>query len=109
MPKFILVILFVIISCSLKAQTWEFGAGVGGSGYMGDLNPTNPVKISGPSASGFFKRNFDGYWSAKINYAIGTISAADSNASSQQLRNRNLSFTTLLSEVSIIGEFNFLN
>ena len=109
MPKIVFFILLVFTCCSLKAQTWEIGGGVGGAGYMGDLNPNNPVKISGPSISGFFGRNFNGYLSAKINYNIGIISAADSNSSSQQFRNRNLSFTTLLSEVSVTGEFNFMN
>jgi hypothetical protein len=108
MPKFILFILLVFIAGGLKAQTWEIGGSIGGSGYMGDLNQTNPLKVSGMSFGGFVKRNFDGYLSAKINYTYGTISAADSNSSSQQFRNRNLSFTTTLSEVSLIGEFNFM-
>jgi hypothetical protein len=109
MPKLVLFILFVFISCSLKAQTWEFGGGAGGSGYMGDLNANNPLKVSGPSFSGFVKRNFDGYWSAKLNYTIGSISAADSNSTDPQFRQRNLSFTTSLFEVSAIVEFNFLD
>jgi hypothetical protein len=109
MPKIVLFIFLVFISCSLRAQTWEIGGGAGGAGYMGDLNPNNPVKISGPSISGFFGRNFDGYLSAKINYNFGIISAADSNSSSQQFRERNLSFKTYLSEVSVTGEFNFMN
>jgi hypothetical protein len=108
MPKFVLFILLVLISYSLKAQTWELGGSFGGAGYMGDLNASNPVKVSGFSFGGFVKRNFDGYLSAKINYTYGTISAADSNSSDQQFRNRNLSFTTTLSEISIIGEFNFM-
>jgi hypothetical protein len=109
MPKFILFILLIFISCSLKAQTWEIGVAAGGAGYMGDLNASNPVKISGPSVTGFFKRNFDGYLSARLNYSLGIISAADSNSSSQQFRNRNLSFKTTISEVSLMGEFNFMN
>ena len=76
---------------------------------MGDLNPNNPVKISGPSVSGFVARNFDGYLSAKINGTFGFISAADGNSSSQQFRERNLSFTTILVEASAIGEFNFMS
>ena len=98
----------VFISCSLKAQTWEFGGELGGAGYMGDLNLNNPVKVSGFSLGGFVRRNFDGYWSAKLNYTYGTISAADSNSSNPQFRERNLSFTTTLSEVSVTGEFNFM-
>lgn len=109
MPKYVVFILLILISCTLKAQTWELGGSFGGAGYMGDLNPNNPVKVSGPSFGGFIKRNFDGYWSAKINYTYGTISAADSNSNDQQFRNRNLSFTTTLSEISVIGEFNFMH
>jgi hypothetical protein len=109
MPKFILFILLLLFCCGVKAQTWEFGLGAGGAGYMGDLNASNPIKVSGPSASLFVVRNFDGYFSIRGSYTAGIISAADSNSSSQQFRNRNLSFTTTLSEVSVVGQFNFLD
>jgi len=108
MPKIILFIFLIFISYGIQAQTWEIGGGMGGAGYMGDLNISNPVKVSGISASAFVKRNFDGYLSAKLNYTFGVISAADSNSSNPQFRQRNLSFTTTLSEVSVIGEFNFM-
>jgi hypothetical protein len=109
MPKFIPFIFFVLISCSINAQTWEIGAGAGGAGYMGDLNINNPVKISGPSFGIFLKRNFNDYLALKVAYNYGIISAADSNSTSQQFRQRNLSFTTTLSEVSVLGEFNFMD
>jgi hypothetical protein len=109
MPKFVLFIFLVFISCGLKAQTWELGAGLGGAGYMGDLNPKNPLVISGLSLSGFAKRNFDGYWSLKSSFAMGRISAADSNSTNPQFRERNLSFRTTLYESSLIGEFNFMD
>lgn len=109
MLKSVLIISIVFYSLSLRAQTWEFGGSAGGSGYMGDLNPNNPVKVSGISFGGFVKRNFSGYLSAKLNYTYGIISAADSNSSAQQFRDRNLSFTTVLGEVSLIGEFNFMH
>jgi len=108
MPKYILFIFLIFISYGIKAQTWEIGGGAGGAGYMGDLNISNPVKVSGISAGIFVKRNFDGYLSLKLGYNYGVISAADSNSSNPQFRQRNLSFTTTLSEVSLIGEFNFM-
>lgn len=76
---------------------------------MGDLNPNNPVKISGYAVGGFIKRNFNGYLSVKGNLNLGKISAADSNSSSQQFRDRNLSFNTSLQEISLTGEFNFMH
>ncbi|MBK0378238.1 outer membrane beta-barrel protein [Mucilaginibacter sp. SD-g] len=90
------------------AQTWEIGGALGGSGYIGDLNTNNPVKLSGGSAGIFLKRNFNGYISAKLNYTYGKISAADSNSNSQQIRDRNLSFHTPLKELGLLGEFNFI-
>ena len=109
MPKFLLFIIFTFFTCTLQAQTWELGGAIGGAGYMGDLNASNPVKISGPSISGFLRRNFNGYLSARASLTFGRISAADSNSSSQQFRNRNLSFTTNLTEASLVAEFNFLS
>lgn len=109
MPKFVLFLFFIFISCGLKAQTWELGGGLGGAGYMGDLNPKNPLVISGPSISGYVARNFDGYWSLKSSLIMGRISAADSNSTNPQFRERNLSFTTTLFESSLIGEFNFID
>ena len=108
MAKFYAFVLFVFITFNLKAQTWELGGAVGGSGYMGDLNQNNPLKVSGIAISGFVKRNFNGYLSAKLNFTYGSISAADSNSSSEQFRARNLSFTTGIYETSIMGEFNFM-
>ena len=108
MPKFALFIILIFFSLNLQAQTWELGGSLGGSGYMGDLNPNNPVKFSGIAAGVFVKRNFDGYLSAKLNYNYGQISADDRNSANAQFRDRNLSFTTQLHELSVIGEFNFV-
>ncbi|MDR6940623.1 type IX secretion system protein PorG [Mucilaginibacter pocheonensis] len=108
MPKFAVVLLFLFFSCHLQAQTWEVGGTLGGAGYIGDLNPDNPVKVSGAMGGLFVKRNFDGYLSAKLNFAFSKISAADANSSSQQFRNRNLSFKDPMKEISLTGEFNFM-
>ena len=108
MPKFATFLLLFFLSVNLHAQTWEVGGFGGASAYMGDLNQYNPVKISGIALGAFVKRNFDGYLSAKLNYTFGQISGADNTASNPQLRARNLSFTTQLNELAVIGEFNFM-
>jgi opacity protein-like surface antigen len=108
MPKFVFFLFLIFISFNLQAQTWELGGFAGASGYMGDMNPNNPLKVSGIALGGFIKRNFDGYLSAKLNYTFGQISGADSTSNSAQQRARNLSFSTTLNEISLIGEFNFM-
>src|SRR4051812_33136057 len=105
MPKFLLLTVLLLFSYRLQAQTWEIGGSIGGAGYIGDLNPNNPVKISGVSAGIFGKRNFDGYFSAKLNVGVGNIAAYDSRSGSQQFRDRNLNFKDQLREVSLTGEF----
>ena len=60
MPKFVVVFILLFTSVNLQAQTWELGGNVGAAGYMGDLNPNNPLKRSGGALGGFVARNFDG-------------------------------------------------
>lgn len=108
MPRFLAAILLMFISYNLQAQSWEVGGFAGGTGYMGDFNTNNPLKVSGIAAGGYAKYNFNRYLSAKINYTYGHIAAADSLSKNQQFRDRNLSFKTQLSEIAVIGEFNFM-
>ena len=65
--------LFAINAPNAKAQVLELGVQAGGAGYMGDLNPTQPLKISGPSFGGFAKINFDPNWALSLNYNFGKI------------------------------------
>lgn len=106
----IALFLFALSSLSLSkvsAQVWEVGFQVGVSGYSGDLNPTNPVKVSGHSVSGFVKANFDPNWALSLNYTNGTIGAKDSKSKHAQFKQRNLSFSDNLNELSLLVDFNF--
>lgn len=105
----ILLVLLMPIAGKLRAQTWEVGGTIGEAGYIGDFNPANPFKFTDFSGGFFVKRNFNNYLSLKVQYMYGTIRGADSTSANQQLFNRNLSFTSSLSEISLIGEFNFMS
>ena len=108
-PGFVIFLLLFFQSFNLQAQTWDIGGSVGAAGYMGDLNPNNPLQVSGISFGVFGARNFDGHWSAKLKYTFGQIAADDSRSSNPQFRQRNLSFTNILNEGALLGEFNFFN
>jgi hypothetical protein len=108
MQKLLTVIFFIFISVSASAQIWEIGGAIGGAGYIGDLNTSNPIKPGGGSIGVFFKRNFNGYLAAKLNFTYGQISGADSTSGNQQIRERNLSFVDPLKELSLMAEFNFM-
>lgn len=110
MPKFILMLIAGLLSAvfTAQAQSWELGASVGASGYIGDFNPTNPIKFTDPAYGAFVKYNFNSLFSVKASISHATISGDDASSSNAQLKARNLSFFTGLDEVSLIGELNFL-
>jgi len=108
MYRFLLIAFFLLTSPKLFAQTWELGAFGGSAGYLGDLNQHNPVQPSGLAVGAFIQRNFNPYLSLKLNLTHGTISGADSTSSTQQFRDRNLSFKTRLNELTALLEFNFM-
>ena len=91
-----------------KGQTLELGVQAGGAGYLGDLNQDKPLRISGISAGGYVKLNFDPYWGLGVNYNFGKIKADDLQSANEDFRNRGLNFNTALHEVSLQLDFNFL-
>lgn len=105
----ILLVVILGVSKSSFAQTWELGGFAGTAGYMGDLNPNNPLKVGNLAFGGHAKRNFDGYWALKLNVAYGKIEAADAESGNAYYRSRNLNFFSPLTEVSLQTEFNFFN
>lgn len=105
----VLSTLFALDAPNAKAQVWEVGAQAGGAGYMGDLNPTQPLKISGLSFGGFAKINFDPNWALSLNYNFGKIKADDAKSSNESFRARNLSFSNNLHEISLMVDFNFFD
>lgn len=106
MHRLVLILLFSLLSFHVSAQTWEFGGFLGGSGYMGDINPVKPYKLTDPAFGVQFKRNFDPNWSAKLSFMYGNIRASDASSSNSYQRDRNLDFRSPISELSAQVEFN---
>lgn len=107
-----LLLLFTCLftlTYTVNAQSWEIGATVGGSGYIGDFNPNNPLKFTDPLYGAFLKRNMGTYFSAKLAIYHGTISGSDASSSNAQMQQRNLSFFTNLDEISLTGELNLFS
>ena len=90
--RFALIFLVHICALQLHAQTWEVGGFLGASGYLGDPSLTNITQFKDLAVGAQIKRNFDPYWSAKLNYL--------------QTQKRILN---PISELSLQVEFNFLH
>jgi hypothetical protein len=99
----------LLSSITLHAQTWEVGGSIGASGYMGDLNPSKPLKFSGIAAGVFVKANFDPYWGVGVHLTHGQITENDAKSNNELFRQRNLNFDTQLEEVALQVDFNFLD
>ncbi|MBY0244326.1 MAG: hypothetical protein K2Q03_02605 [Sphingobacteriaceae bacterium] len=103
--------LFFCLCCTytVKAQEWKLSVLTGASGYIGDLNPINPVKLSGYYLGLNAKYSFNSVFNVGLHYSNGNIAADDAASSTKQFRDRNLSFSTNLNELSTIFDFNFFS
>lgn len=106
--SFIFLFVFIFPFAGVNAQSWDFGAFLGGSGYMGDLNPVKPLEVNNLAYGILVKRSFDPYWSLKFNLQHGKIEADDKNSDNSHFRERNLGFFSPVTEISLQAEFNFL-
>jgi hypothetical protein len=107
--------LYLLFFCfgtvaNVSAQSWDLGGFIGGTSYMGDINPANPARINKNIAfGGQIKRSFDPYWSLKLAVMHGTIEGDDAKSNDPFAKQRNLRFYTPLTEISLQTEFNFFN
>lgn len=101
--------IFCTVTLTANAQSWEIGGFVGGSGYIGDINPVKVYKLTDLAFGGQAKRNFDGNWSLKASLMHGKIRGNDAKSSNSYQQQRNLSFYSPITEGSFQVEFNFFN
>lgn len=88
------------------AYAWDFGAGAGMSGYIGDANRANPFKHPGFTADLTGRYIIDSRWAVRASLGMATLSG---NTSEVVLPNgANGSFNTTLCDLSVRGEANFL-
>lgn len=88
----------------------EIGIFLGGSYYIGDLNPTGHFnQFTKPAGGIVFRYNLNPRLSARANVLFGSLEAHDEFSGSVSQQQRNLSFKSPLTEASAQLEFNFLD
>jgi hypothetical protein len=103
----------VLSAQSVKAQDaivqeGEFGIGLGGAHYFGDLNTTASLNRPKMAATIFFRKNFNNYVSGRIGASFARLGYSDIyNDHNEYMRRRNLSFNSNVWELSLQGDFNF--
>lgn len=107
--RLILALLFLSAALSSRAQYFEAGGTIGLSNYMGDLSNNSRTVFMGESslAAGVFGRyNFSDLFALRLQLTYASISGEDANARTEEIRQRNLSFRSILGEGALIGEIN---
>ena len=87
----------------------EVGVFLGGSYYIGDLNPMGHFQFTQPAAGLVARYNFNPRLAARANLLFGSIQGDDSFSNSPAQLQRNLSFKSNIYELSTQLEFNFLD
>lgn len=89
-------------------QEGEFGIGLGGAHYFGDLNTR--AKLNRPKAAAgiFFRKNFSNYIALRLAANYARVGYSDKyNTQNEFMRRRNLSFNSNIWELALQGDFNF--
>ncbi len=107
------ILFFVgIFVCSLSANAQrsdEIGIMLGGSYYIGELNPTKHFSnLTRPAGGIVFRHNFNMRFAVAVNAYFGSVQGIDARSSSFEQQQRNLSFRSNIYEFAARGEFNFI-
>jgi hypothetical protein len=115
MRKLAVFLPVLFLSGALFAQketavkTHEIGIFIGCSYYIGDLNPSGHFgPETQPAGGAIYRYNFNRRFSVKSSLLFGNIQGDDSKTNSSSQNERNLSFKSYIRELSVEGEFNFL-
>lgn len=107
MKKYILaVFVFLLALGTTFAQKSEIGAFVGTSFYIGDLSHSTIFSECGISGGVVYRYNFTPRWALKANIIFAEVHASDAKSNGNY--ERNLSFKSPITELSVQAELNFL-
>lgn len=108
MIKYILYAI-VFIPIAVNAQFLEFGGGVGGTQYTGDLTNVPQIGNSDIAINAIYRLNFSEVVSFKFALLSGKISGDDTEPRDALGLNRNYSFSHNVLELSGVFEYHFLD
>jgi hypothetical protein len=96
-------LIWTFVWSSTFAQRSEVGGFVGGSFYLGDLNPTRVFSQTQFAAGAVYRYNLTTRWAIRGNAFWGTVAGDDKKFDNP----RNLDFRSRINEFSIQAEINF--
>ena len=104
-------LLTAILLCSIglaNAQTYELGAFLGGSNYIGDVGADTYINPNELAIGGIGKWNLSSRYAYRVSLIYSELSGADADASNVARQERGFEFKNKALEVSLGMEFNFV-
>jgi hypothetical protein len=110
MKKTLCILLAICGTLVMNAQkTNELGIFLGGSYYIGELNPTGHLNsLTRPAAGIVYRHNLGYRVSFAFSALFGSVQGIDARTSSFEQQQRNLSFRSRIYELAGRTEFNFI-
>lgn len=103
-----IVVILVLISFKLGAQTYEIGGFFGGANLIGDVGRTNYILPSDIAVGGLFKWNKSKRYAWRASVIYGKFTADDSKSNSSARQQRGFVMDNSILEASAGLEFNFV-
>lgn len=104
---------FLLSNFDLTAQrrksTYDAGVFLGGSYYLGELNPSKQFYLTKPALGLVLRYNRSKRWAFRFNALFGSVQGDDSRSNDLAMVQRNLNFKSKINEFSLQTEFNFLD
>lgn len=106
--KLVLSLLVALFATNYSsAQDAEFGLMVGGTYYIGDINPKKHFYNTQIAGAMLLRYNFNPRVALRANIMLGSVEAADTDSDVPAQKNRNLAFKSNLLEFGGLLEINF--
>ncbi|MCF8297854.1 MAG: DUF6089 family protein [Saprospiraceae bacterium] len=103
----LLLAIFLFANINSNAQRHEFGLVLGTSYYLGDINEGGQFAMTSPAFGMVYRYAINQRFAFKVSGIYGTIQADDKVTGSKETKDRNLSFTSPLTEISTQVELHF--
>lgn len=115
LKRLIVILLVFLMVGEIQAQKrrrnfrqHELGIFLGGSYYLGDLNPGKHFFLSQPAAGLFYRFTPSYRYAFRAGLDFGNVQGDDSQSEDPDQRKRNLNFKSRINELHVLAEFNFL-
>jgi hypothetical protein len=106
----VFLFLTFMVSISSIAQFHEFGIGAGGFNYTGDINPRYNFTNYRPGGMLFYRYNSKNSATAfRLGFSVGQLAGSEKHSKELISTIRSASFKSTLTEISLMGEYNFIN